>query len=97
MARTYPVKKGISITPEYLLEKAKELTGNGEIKGDHVICSLPGIKTVEMSPEGKNLSISAENDPDNKDPLGTVKAFNQLLESVTGYSSKERKKKFSKI
>lgn len=97
MGRIYPVKKGINPTNEYLLETVKEVTGTGEIKGDHVICSIPGIKVIDIAREGKNISVTTENDSDNKDPLGTVRAFNNLMEKITGYSSKERKKKFSKI
>jgi hypothetical protein len=97
MARTYPVKKGISIEPPELLSRVKESTGNGEIKDGHVFCSIPGIKTIEMYRDGKNLLVNTENDPDNPDPMKTIRVFNDLMETVTGFSSKERKKRFSKV
>lgn len=96
MVRVYPVKKGTSIEPTELLAKVKESTGNGELKDNHVICSLPGIKSMEVYQEGKNLAVNTVNDPANPDPMKTIRLFNDLLETLTGYSSKERKKKISK-
>lgn len=97
MARAYPVKKGVKITPEYLLEKAKEITGNGEIKDGHVTCSIPGIKVIDMYMDGKTFYVGTETDSSASDPMGAVRKFNVLMEAVTGFSSKERKKRFSKI
>lgn len=96
MARTYPVKKGFSIEPKELLDRVKEATGNGELKDGKVLCTLPGIKLIEMFPDGKNLAVNTENDSNSSDPLKTIRLFNDLIEAATGYSSKERKKKFSK-
>lgn len=97
MARTYPVKKGVGTDPETLLKKVKEIAGNGEIIGNHVICSFPGVKTLEIYANGKNLDVETENDPSNSNPMETVRVFNNLMEAVTGFSSKERKKRFSKV
>ncbi len=97
MARIYPVKKGVSTSAQDLLDKVKEFTGSGEMKDGHVFCSLPGIKSVEVYAEGKNLSVNTVNDPENQDPMKTIRLFNDLIETLTGYSSKERKKKFSKL
>lgn len=95
MARIYPVKKGISIEPSALLARAKESAGNGELKDGHVYCTLPGIKNIDIYPEGKNLAVNTENDAGNPDPMKTIRLFNDLVEKLTGYTSKERKKKFS--
>lgn len=97
MARIYPVKKGFSLEPAELLARVKESAGNGELRDSHVICSIPGIKQIEMFKEGKNLAVNTENDPANADPMATIRLFNDLMEAVTGYDSKERKKKFSKL
>ncbi len=97
MARTYPVKRGVSIEPNELLSRVKESIGNGEVKDGHVFCSIPGIKLIEIYPDGKNLAVNTENDPDNPDPMKTIKVFNDLIEKATGYSSKERKKRLSKV
>lgn len=97
MVRTYPVKKGVGIDPDALLKRVKEIAGNGEIKGDHVFCSVPGIKRIEIYANGKNLDVDTENDSSNSNPLETVRTFNNLIEAVTGFSSKERKKRLSKV
>ena len=95
-AREYPVKKGREITIEFLLEKAKAVTGNGETNGDHVTCVIPGLKSVDLHFNGKNLEVATETDQKHSDPLDTVRIFNKLIEETTGFSSKERKKKISK-
>ncbi|MCL4337156.1 MAG: DUF5611 family protein [Candidatus Thermoplasmatota archaeon] len=97
MARIYPVKKGVSIDAPELLAKVKEFSGNGELKDGHVFCTLPGVKSMEIYAEGKNLAVNTVNDSSNQDPLKTIRLFNDLIETITGYSSKERKKKFSKL
>ena len=96
MARTYPVKKGVSVSPEALLQRAKELTGNGSDENGHIVCTIPGLKRIEMYQDGKNLLVETETDPNNPAPMETIRQFNNLIEAVTGFSSKERKKRFSK-
>lgn len=97
MARTYPVKRGVDVSNETLLEKVKEHAGNGKIENDHVVCSIPGLKRIELFKDGKNLKVETESDPDNKNPMETVKQFNALVELVTGFNTKERKKRLSKV
>ncbi len=97
MARKYPVKRGVDISPNALLEKAKGFTGNGSVENDHVFCSIPGLKKIEFYKEGKFLLVETEADPSSQNPLETVQQFNKLIEEVTGFNSKERKKRLSKI
>ena len=97
MGRNYPVKKGIKLTPEYILEKATETAQNVKMSGDHVICTIPGIKSIEMWVGGKELMVETVNDEKPQDPLETVRIYNRLIENITGLSSKERKRKMSKI
>ncbi len=97
MAREYPVKKGIKLSVEYLLEKAREVDGNASVQGDHVIASIPGMKSIDLSTDGKGLLAQTEADPESKDFSKTIGLYNKLIEDITGYSSKERKKKFSKL
>lgn len=96
MARKYPVKKGVDVSPEVLLEKVKGFTGNGSLENDHVFCSIPGLKKIEFYKEGKFLFVETEADPSSQNTLETVKQFNMLIEEVTGFNSKERKKRLSK-
>lgn len=96
MAREYPVKKGIKLSKDYILEKTKEIAGDARIEGDHVITSIPGMKAIDFSTDGKVILAQTEADPSAKDVSNTISTFNKLIENLTGFSSKERKKKFSK-
>ncbi len=97
MAREYPVKKGIKISTEYIAEKARELAGNVSINGESVICSIPGIRKISMRTDGKNLFVETENEEKPENPMLAVSLFNKLIEEITGFSAKERKKKMSKL
>jgi hypothetical protein len=97
MARDYPVKKGVDISLETIATKCREFSGDVKVSQKSVTLTIPGIKRLEISINGKNLAIETENDPDFKDFAQTIKTYNNLVESITGYSSKERKKKFGKI
>lgn len=97
MAREYPVKKGLKTDPETILSEAKEVGVEGKIENGHVLLSIPGIKRIDIFTEGKKLMVETENDDKNTDPMRTLRMFNDLIEKITGYNSKERKKKFSKL
>lgn len=97
MVREYPVRKGIGISRDQILRLTKEIVGNAEIEGEHVIASYPGLKRIELYTDGKKLYAETENDPSASDPMQAVKTFNVLIEKITGYTSKERKKVMSKI
>ncbi len=97
MARKYPVKKGVDTSSDALLQKVKAFTGNGSIENERVLCSIPGLKKIEFYNEGKFLMVETETDPSSTNPMETVKQFNNLIEEVTGFNSKERKKRLSKV
>ncbi|WP_393971054.1 DUF5611 family protein [Oxyplasma meridianum] len=97
MAREYPVKKGMDTSIEAIAAKCREFSENVRVSQNSVELSIPGIKRLEIWVKGKNLAIETENDENFKDFAQTIKIYNNLVESITGYSSKERKKKFSKI
>ena len=97
MGRNYPVKKGTKLSTEYILAKARETAQNVKVSGDHVMCTIPGIKSIDMLIDGKELMVETVNDEKPQDPLETVRVYNRLIENITGLSSKERKKKMSKI
>lgn len=96
MAREYPVKKGIKMNNEYILEQTKKIAEDAEIKDEKVYATLPGMKSIELFTNGKSLFAQTENDPGYNDFATTIKLFNQLIETITGYNSKERKKRISK-
>ncbi len=97
MAREYPVKKGIKISTDFIAEKARGLAQNVSISGENIICSIPGIRKITMRTDGKNLFVETENEEKPENPMMTVSLFNKLIEEITGFSAKERKKKISKL
>ncbi|MCL4480080.1 MAG: DUF5611 family protein [Candidatus Thermoplasmatota archaeon] len=97
MAREYPVKKGFKTDPESILQAAVSEGVKGKIEKDHVLLSLPGISLIDIFMDGKHLMVETKNDASFSDPMTAIRGFNTLIEKITGYNSKERKKKFSKL
>ena len=94
--RTYPVKKTVNIsisTIKGVLESYhmdfKEIEG-------HILSSYPGLKKIDLWTDGKKLYAETETDMQYKNHGETIKFFNDFLEKLTGYTSKERKKLISK-
>ncbi|SMD30494.1 DUF5611 family protein [Picrophilus oshimae] len=96
MVRDYPVKKNIKISKEFIYETVKNVTGNAEILNDHIKSSYPGMKSMDLWTDGKKLYAETETDRDYNNPMETIKTYNELIEKLTGYTAKERKKLLSK-
>jgi hypothetical protein len=94
--RSYPVKKTVKMDKAYIIEVFKSRNLRISENGDHIISSYPGLKKIEMWTDGKKLYAETETDMDYKNPSETIKFFNTLLENLTGYTAKERKKLISK-
>ncbi len=94
--RTYPVRKTIKISKSYITEILKSKNMEFEENGEHIISSYPGLKKIEFWTDGKKLYAETETDMEYGNPSETIKFFNDLLEKVTGYTTKERKKLISK-
>jgi hypothetical protein len=97
MAREYPVKKGFKTDPESLIKAAESLGVKGKIENGHVLLSIPGISKIDIYMEGKSLMVETKNEDAFPDPMAAIRGFNALMEKITGFNSKERKKKFSKL
>ena len=97
MAREYPVKKGFKTDPDTIIHAADSVGVKGKVENGHVLLSLPGISLVDIFMDGKRLMVETKNDPSFSDPMSAIRTFNTLIEKITGYNSKERKKKFSKL
>ena len=95
--REYPVKKGNKTDVGAILEKANKFSKDGKVEGDMVTFTLPGLKKVEVQCGKKNLFIGTETDESYGEPMNAIKIFNNFLIEATGFNSKERKKRFSKI
>lgn len=96
VTREYPVKKGIKISAELISDIAKEVFGNAKVNDSHVISKTPGLDKIEAFTDGKKFYVTTETSKDAKEYENAIKLFNVFLEKVTGYSSKDRKKKMSK-
>ncbi len=96
MTREYPVKKGIKLDVDLINETAKDIFGNAKVTNDHVVSKTPGLEKIDIFTDGKKLFVTTESSSDAKDYAAAVKLYNTFLEKITGYSSKERKKKISK-
>ncbi|WP_337860291.1 DUF5611 family protein [Ferroplasma sp.] len=94
--RSYPVKKTVKIDKAYIIEVLKAKNMDFKEEGDHIISSYPGLKKIDVWTDGKKLYAETETDMDFKNPSETIKFFNELLEKLTGYTTKERKKLMSK-
>ncbi len=95
--REYPVKKTIKMSNDYIIDVLKSEVGNYTVSNGHIISSFPGLKKLEVWADGKKLYMETETDTEYKNPSETIRKFNDLLEKLTGYNSKERKKFFSKL
>ena len=94
--REYPVKKTIKISNDYIIDIVKSEFGDYKVLNGHIISSYPGLKKLELWTDGKKLYAETGTDTEYTNPSETIRKFNDLLEEITGYNSKERKKLFSK-
>ncbi len=94
--REYPVRKTIKSDNDYIKSCLESQDMEYKIDGDHIIASYPGILKLEIWTDGKKVYAETEADKNYSNPQETIKKFNNLIEKITGYSSKERKKLISK-
>jgi len=97
MVREYPVKKGINLSTEFIREKAEMVTGEARIDGNRVISHCSGLSEINMYTDGKKLSVETKSDGIKENAPEALRIYNRLIEDITGYSSKERKKIMSKL
>lgn len=93
--RIYPVKKGKKLDMNILLELFRKSFGNGEIEGNFVVGSFPGLKTIRAQIQKDGLFVETESSKTDN-PAETLRKFNDFVENATGYTAKERKKLISK-
>ncbi len=95
--REYPMKKGLSTNLEDIKEKVQKYSNDIIVKDQILEFSIPGLAKVEVLCGQKNLQLETKTDEKYPEPLKAIKQFNNLLLDLTGFDSKERKKRFSKI
>ena len=94
--RNYPVKKGFKTDTETIQGKIEKYTKDFDISGNIIEFSLPGITKIRIECGKKTLEVETETDTSYKDPVSSLKTYNNLITELTGYDSKERKKRLSK-
>ena len=99
--RPYPIKRGHfpEIEGEKLQTLMKQVFGNVKCEGEKLVSTYGAIEKVEVWPEGKktlNVDTKMKTGVDNETASDTIKVFNNFLFEATGFTTKERKKRFSK-
>ena len=97
MVREYPVKKGIKLSLEAIREKAESITGEARIDESHVFSRCPGLSEIDLTTDGKKLLVQTKSDGIKENAAEALRIYNRLIEEITGYSSKERKKLISRV
>jgi hypothetical protein len=97
MVREYPVKKGTKLSLDYIRDKTEGITGNARIEKDHVHSSCPGLSDIDFFTDGRKLFVQTTSDNVKENAAQAINTYNSLIEGITGYSSKERKKLMSKV
>ncbi len=95
--REYPVKKGLKTSVEAVLEIVNKYAPGAKVEGNTVIFSMPGIKAIRIECGRKTLDVETETDPSYEDPAKSLKMYNNMITELTGFDSKERKKRMSKV
>jgi hypothetical protein len=96
--RRYKFKRGFKPTKERLEEKIAFHFGGFEVRGDAYIVRFGAIEELRLWLEGNFLCAESKTNPnvDSKTATKTLKAYNQFLEELTGYTAKERQKMLKK-
>ena len=96
----YPVRtshRGNLATPA-IAERVREQFGSAQVEGDAVWASYGAIERLTVRAEGRELLVDLVMNPKvpNEVASETIARYNRFLESVTGFSAKERAKRLRK-
>ncbi len=94
--RDYPVKKTVKLSQELVTEICRKVVGNGSPEGKGVVASCKGLSRIYVEiKDPKTIMVdTVSEETDNK--MEVIRMFNDLMEALTGYTVKERKKLMSK-
>ncbi len=95
--REYPVKKGVKTDTESILSTCLKYSKDSKIHENSVELALPGLKSVRVLCGMKNLQLETESDTSYGNPQESIRIYNQFITELTGFDSKERKKRLSKL
>lgn len=96
----YPVRTShrTNLAVAALAERAREQFGSVEVQGESISTTFGAIARLTARAEGRELAIEVTMNPKvpNDVASDTIARYNRFLESVTGFSSKERAKRLRK-
>ena len=98
--QTYPVRTSHrgNLAPEALERLLTPLFEGVSRSGDTVTASFGAIERLSVRADGRGLAVDLAMNPKVAAEVAaeTVQRYNRFLESVTGFSSKERAKRLRK-
>ncbi|MEM1579329.1 MAG: DUF5611 family protein [Archaeoglobaceae archaeon] len=96
--REYKFKRGYEVSERRLAEELQKHFGSFEKEGDfYVVRNFYGIEELKAKIEGKLLLVETKTKiVDDEIAVKTLRAYNEFIESLTGYSAKERQKMLRK-
>jgi len=93
----YPVRANhrANLQTEALVSLVRTHFDSGERHGEEVEASYGAISTLRVAAEGRDLRVDVSMNPKVPEDVAreTIRRYNDFLEEVTGYSSKERARK----
>jgi len=87
-----------NLAPPALAEITKTTFGSATIEGEAVTSSFGAIARISARAAGRELEVDVTMDPKVSEAIAaeTIRRYNQFLEAVTGFSSKEPAKRLRK-
>lgn len=90
--REYSIKRGYHPDIEKLLDEYFGVSGDVE---DGVEFVADGIGVITLRRDGKSLYIETKPQPDMAGGVDVIRRWNDFLETATGRTAKERKKRLT--
>lgn len=98
--QNYPVRAShrANLSVPALAEMVRSHFGAPQVEGDAVRATYGAISEISARANGRELGVEVTMNPKVSDEVAadTIRRYNQFLEAVTGYSSKERAKRLRK-
>ena len=95
--RLYDFKRGHRKSMDEIEGIMKEMFNDVRRENERIYATYKGLAKIEVWLEGKKLAAeTTSREVSNEDAMDTLKKWNEFLFKVTGYTSKERKKKMTK-
>lgn len=95
--RLYDFKRGHKKDMSDIEKIMRDMFNNVHEENGKLIAEYGGLERIEVWLDGKKLAVETKSKyVGEQEAINTLKVWNDFLFKVTGYTSKERKKKMSK-